>query len=95
VAGKDPIANIAASTQGPEYWLQTGAFRNQDEAQRQKATLAMQGLEALISEREVEGAVLWRVRVGPFVLQEDVAKARSRLQGAGIAATVIRINKNN
>ncbi len=94
-AGKDPIANIAAATQGPEYWLQTGAFRNQDEAQRQKAALAMQGLEALISEREVEGAVLWRVRVGPFVLQEDVAKARSRLQGAGIAATVIRINKNN
>ena len=92
---KDPIGNIAAATQGPEYWLQTGAFRNQDEAQRQKATLAMQGLEALISEREVEGAVLWRVRVGPFVLQEDVAKARSRLQGAGIAATVIRINKNN
>jgi cell division septation protein DedD len=92
---KDPIANIATATQGPEYWLQTGAFRNQDEAQRQKATLAMQGLEALISEREVEGAVLWRVRVGPFVLQEDVAKARSRLQGAGIAATVIRINKNN
>jgi cell division protein FtsN len=55
----------------------------------------MQGLEALISEREVEGAVLWRVRVGPFVLQDDVAKARSRLQGAGITATVIRINKNN
>jgi cell division protein FtsN len=75
--------------------LQTGAFRNQDEAQRQKAALAMQGLEALISEREVEGAVLWRVRVGPFVLQDDVAKARSRLQGAGITATVIRINKNN
>ena len=94
-AGKDPIANIAAATQGPEYWLQTGAFRNQDEAQRQKAALAMQGLEALISEREVEGAVLWRVRVGPFVLQDDVAKARSRLQGAGITATVIRINKNN
>jgi cell division protein FtsN len=94
-AKKDPIASIAEATQGPEYWLQTGAYRNQDEAQRQKANLAMQGLEALISEREVEGATLWRVRVGPFTKQADVSETRSRLQGAGITSTVIRINKAN
>jgi len=92
---KDPIASIAAATQGPEYWLQTGAYRNQDEAQRQKAMLAMQGLEALISERELEGATLWRVRVGPFVGQSEVTQTRSRLQSAGIPSTIIRINKSN
>jgi cell division protein FtsN len=94
-AKKDPIANIAEATQGPEYWLQTGAYRNQDEAQRQKASLAMQGLEALISEREVEGATLWRVRVGPYIGQVEVREIRARLQGAGITSTVIRINKAN
>lgn len=92
---KDPIASIADATQGPEYWLQTGAHRNQDEAQRQKAMLAMQGLEALISERELEGATLWRVRVGPFAGQDEVTKMRARLQGAGIPSTIIRINKTN
>jgi cell division protein FtsN len=92
---KDPIANIAAATQGPEYWLQTGAYRNQDEAQRQKAALAMQGLEALISEREVDGATLWRVRVGPYIGQTEVTQIRTRLQSAGITSTVIRINKAN
>jgi cell division protein FtsN len=94
-ARKDPIANIAEANQGPEYWLQTGAYRNQDEAQRQKANLAMQGLEALISEREVEGATLWRVRVGPYIGQVEVREIRARLQGAGITSTVIRINKAN
>jgi cell division protein FtsN len=92
---KDPIASIAAATQGPEYWLQTGAYRNQDEAQRQKAMLAMQGLEALISERELDGAALWRVRVGPFVGQSEVTQTRARLQSAGIPSTIIRINKSN
>jgi cell division protein FtsN len=92
---KDPIANIAAATQGPEYWLQTGAYRNQDDAQRQKAALAMQGLEALISEREVDGATLWRVRVGPYIGQTEVTQIRTRLQSAGITSTVIRINKAN
>jgi cell division protein FtsN len=95
MAPKDPIASIAAATQGPEYWLQTGAYSNQDEAQRQKAMLAMQGLEALISERELEGATLWRVRVGPFVGQSEVTQTRSRLQSAGIPSTIIRINKSN
>ena len=95
MAPKDPIASIAAATQGPEYWLQTGAYRNQDEAQRQKAMLAMQGLEALISERELEGAPLWRVRVGPFVGQSEVTQTRARLQSAGIPSTITRINKSN
>jgi cell division protein FtsN len=94
-ARRDPIANIAAATQGPEYWLQTGAYRSQDDAQRQKANLAMQGLEALISEREVDGSTLWRVRVGPYIGQAEVTEIRSRLQGAGITSTVIRINKAN
>lgn len=95
MAPKDPIASIAEATQGPEYWLQTGAYKVQEEAQRQKAMLAMQGLEALISEREVEGATLWRVRVGPFVGQSEVTQMRARLQSAGIPSTIIRINKTN
>jgi len=92
---KRPYWSIASASQGPEYWLQTGAFRNQDEAQRQKATLAMQGLEALVSEREVDGGVMWRVRVGPFKAQDEVTQTRGRLQSAGITSTVIRINKTN
>jgi cell division protein FtsN len=92
---KDPIASIAAVAQGPEYWLQTGAYKVQEEAQRQKAMLAMQGLEALISEREVDGATLWRVRVGPFAGQSEVTQMRARLQNAGIPSTIIRINKSN
>jgi len=52
-------------------------------------------LEALISERELDGAALWRVRVGPFVGQSEVTQTRARLQSAGIPSTIIRINKSN
>ena len=55
----------------------------------------MQGLEAMVSEREVDGSLLWRVRVGPFRSQDEVVQNRARLQSAGISSTVIRINKTN
>jgi cell division protein FtsN len=55
----------------------------------------MQGLEAVISEREVDGSILWRVRVGPFIGQDEVVQKRAQLQSASIPSTVIRINKAN
>jgi len=60
-----------------------------------KSGLLTERLEALVSEREVDGGLMWRVRVGPFKAQEEVTQTRGRLQSAGINSTVIRINKTN
>lgn len=90
----DPIAEIAqADANKVGYLLQVGAFRSQDDADRQKANLAMQGFEAKVTERDVNGVKMYRVRLGPFNRIEDMNRARDRLQSNGFEASVIRFTK--
>lgn len=90
----DPIAEIAqADAARVGYLLQVGAFRSSDDADRQKANLAMQGFEAKITDRDVNGVKMYRVRLGPFNRIEEMNKARDRLQSAGFDASVIRFSK--
>lgn len=90
----DPIAEIAqADANKVGYLLQVGAFRSQDDADRQKANLAMQGFEAKVTDRDVNGVKMYRVRLGPFNRIEDMNRARDRLQSAGFDASVIRFTK--
>lgn len=90
----DPIAEIAqADANKVGYLLQVGAFRSQDDADRQKANLAMQGFEAKVTDRDVNGIKMYRVRLGPFNRIEDMNRARDRLQSAGFEASVIRYSK--
>lgn len=90
----DPIAEIAqADANKVGYLLQVGAFRSSDDADRQKANLAMQGFEARITERDVNGVKMYRVRLGPFNRIEEMNKARDRLQSSGFEASVIRFTK--
>lgn len=90
----DPIAEIAqADANKVGYLLQVGAFRSSDDADRQKANLAMQGFEAKITERDVNGVKMYRVRMGPFNRIEEMNKARERLQSSGFEASVIRYTK--
>lgn len=90
----DPIAEIAqADANKVGYLLQVGAFRSQDDADRQKANLAMQGFEARVTDRDVNGVKMYRVRLGPFNRIEDMNRARDRLQSAGFDASVIRFTK--
>lgn len=90
----DPIAEIAqADANKVGYLLQVGAFRSQDDADRQKANLAMQGFEAKVTDRDVNGVKMYRVRLGPFNRIEDMNRARDRLQSNGFDASVIRFTK--
>ncbi len=103
----DPIADIAtgksaadaaASTKSDPkieviYFVQTGAFASQSEADAQKASLAMQGMQSQISEGLVDGKAVWRVRIGPFANVDDSGIVRSKLTGMGIKPAVIKVNK--
>lgn len=90
----DPIAEIAqADASKVGYLLQVGAFRSQDDADRQKANLAMQGFESKVTDRDVNGVKLYRVRLGPYAKIEDMNRARDRLQASGFDASVIRFTK--
>jgi cell division protein FtsN len=73
--------------------VQAGAYGSSDEAEQQRAKLSMMGLEARISEREVNGRTMYRVRMGPFSQREDADEARSKLTVGGVESALVRIQK--
>jgi cell division protein FtsN len=75
------------------YFLQAGAFREQADAENARAKLALLGFSALITERESDNGMLYRVRVGPFSQTETMNRVRSKLSDSGVDVAVVRVPK--
>lgn len=71
------------------YYLQAGAFRELADAENARAKLALLGFEANVSDRNADGSVLHRVRIGPFN-QEAMTRARAKLLDAGVDVAIVR-----
>lgn len=84
-----PAARPAPGTQ-TTYYLQTGAFRSQKEAQAMLARVVLLGLPVRIETGESNGAPINRVRVGPFKGIDEMNRARTRLGDDKIESTVAR-----
>ena len=95
----DPIADLArakSSASPPDpflYFIQVGAFRNNEDANAQKAKLSLLGIETKVSEREQSGRAVFRVRAGPFEQRDDAEKVRERVEGASFEAVLVRVQK--
>jgi cell division protein FtsN len=50
-------------------------------------------VETKISEREQSGAVVYRVRVGPFDQKEEAEKSKLKLDGAGLETALVRVQR--
>ncbi|MBJ7379621.1 MAG: SPOR domain-containing protein [Polynucleobacter sp.] len=89
----DPIADIANNKSGEAvFYIQTGVFSKRNDADSQKANLAMEGIQSQLSESAVDGNALWRVRIGPFASIEDTTTLRGKLSLMGIKPAVIKVN---
>ena len=75
------------------YLVQAGAYSRTEDADQQKARLAMLGLEGKISEREQSGRTVYRVRLGPFEKKADADAARDRLAASGVEAQLVRVQR--
>jgi cell division protein FtsN len=75
------------------YFVQAGAFRSPDEAQAQKARLAMLGMDATITEREQGGRTVFRVRMGPFGQKSMAEATREQLEVNGVEAALVRVQR--
>ncbi len=72
-----------------EYILQVGSFKTHDDAERQRAQVGFQGLEAYISETSADEDATWyRVMVGPFDSRSDMNRAVDRLVAIDIQPLV-------
>jgi cell division protein FtsN len=87
-------ARSAAGTAEPfSYFVQTGAYRSQEEAEAQRAKLTLEGVDAKITEREQSGRTVYRVRVGPIERKEDADRAKEKLEAAGYEAALVRVQR--
>jgi DedD protein len=54
-----------------DYWIQTGAFSALVRAENAKESLAAKGLNSIIDNREVDGRIWYRVRIGPYTSESE------------------------
>jgi len=73
------------------YVLQAGSYRNEADANRVRAQLALQGVDAKVQRVAVDADVWHRVRIGPISNLDELNKVRKQLQAADVDALVIRV----
>ncbi|MCL2209618.1 MAG: SPOR domain-containing protein [Treponema sp.] len=54
-----------------DYWVQTGAFSAKVRAEDAKGKLDSKGFVSIIENREVEGRLWYRVRLGPYTSEKE------------------------
>lgn len=75
------------------YFVQVGAFSKSEDAEQQRARLAMQGYSAKITEREQSGRIMYRVRLGPYQMRDEAESNQNKLQAAGETAALVRVER--
>lgn len=99
-----PVPGTTASAPAPQrstalggepfvFFVQAGAYTRSEDAEQQRAKLALMGQTANISEREQAGRVVYRVRVGPFRTREDADALLVKLQAAAVDAQIVRVER--
>ncbi len=90
-----PGAEPAPPPRPGAYVLQAGSFQNIADAERMKATLALQGFESRIEKVSINSGDRvqeWhRVRIGPFDNTARVDDIRRQLRNANIDVLLIRV----
>jgi cell division protein FtsN len=105
-AGRDPAAILSGTPDAAPprsagtaldpfvYFVQAGAFTRTEDAEQQRGKLGMLGYTAKITEREQSGRVVYRVRMGPFPTRDEADALQVKLQGQGIEAQIVRVEKS-
>lgn len=80
-----------AKTAESRFLIQAGAFKNLDEAENLKATIALTGEVARIESAEINGTTVYRVRLGPYGTASSLSSAKQALSSHGIEGQAIKV----
>jgi cell division protein FtsN len=83
-AGADPFV----------YFVQVGAYSKPEDAEQQRARLAMAGLRATVSERDQNGRTVHRVRLGPFDRKDEADAQIERAKAIDPDASLVRVDRS-
>lgn len=85
------INNSEKNKTKQQYMLQAGSFKKFVEADKLKANLALQGIEASIQKVKINDIDTWhRVRIGPLNNIKALNQTRRRLRDLGIASIIVK-----
>lgn len=89
-AGDDAPAQAPRDVPPGTYYLQAGSFRQFDDADRRKASLALLGLSSDIRKVTVNDRDHYRVQIGPVSDPGQLRRMQQQLSGAGIEYLALR-----
>jgi cell division protein FtsN len=93
-SGKDPAAILSGAAADPfVYFVQAGAFTRSEDAEQQRARLALLGQAAKVTEREQAGRTVYRVRLGPFDTREEADGLQLKLQEQTVETQIVRVER--
>ncbi len=84
---------VAASVDPFIYFVQVGAYSKAEDAEQQRAKLALAGLRATVSEREQNGRTVHRVRLGPFDRKDEADAQTDRAKAIDPDASLVRVDR--
>jgi cell division protein FtsN len=87
---KHDIRPIPETRRGT-YVLQAGSYKNLADADRVRAQLALQGVDARVQKVTVDSDSWLRVRIGPLTNLDELNRLRQVLRKADIDVLVIRV----
>jgi len=88
-----PASTPAGSVDPFIYFVQAGAYTRADDAEQQRARLALIGQTARITEREQVGRTVYRVRLGPLSTREQAVALQGQLQEQNIETQIVRVER--
>jgi cell division protein FtsN len=89
VPGAMASGAAAASGEGARLMLQVGAYKNADDADAARARLALLGLDGKVTEVQLDGNTLYRVRLGPYGALDDLNGIRRTLSENGMEPQLV------
>jgi cell division protein FtsN len=91
-----PTAAARPATPGADpffYFVQAGAYTRSEDAEQQRARLALIGHIARITEREQVGRTVYRVRVGPLETRNQAVDVQAELSEQRIVSQIVRVER--
>lgn len=93
-AAASSASALAAAVADPYvYFVQAGAFVKADDAEQQRAKLAILGFAAKVTEREQSGRTVFRVRLGPMDAREEAEALQRKIESSGNEANLVPVRR--
>jgi cell division protein FtsN len=87
------ILSGAPAAQPFVYYVQVGAFTRAEEAEQQRARMAMIGYSTKVTRQSQSGRDVYRVRMGPYETRDEAESTQARLQDVNIDARLVRVDR--